>query len=300
MEGFDRDWNDAGGRRQAFYTNLPPGRYTFHVKALNEGGLWSENAAELGFTVRAAFFQTLAFKLSMVLVLLIAVWLGYLARIRHIQETLRGRMEARSAERERIARDLHDTLLQGIQALMFRLQTWAVDPEIPPRQQREIDGVASQTVSIIVEARERIIQVRHASPRPGELAEALAAAGEVHVGSSQPRLEIRVAGQPRYLTPEAQEQLTGIGTEAINNAFQHSGATSITATVLYHRRWLRLTISDNGRGFRGGLDAVEENHFGLVGMQERAALLNAALSVDSCEGAGTTIKVTAPARNVYL
>jgi anti-sigma regulatory factor (Ser/Thr protein kinase) len=119
-------------------------------------------------------------------------------------------------------------------------------------------------------------------------------------GSSQPQLEIRVAGQSRYLTPEAQEQLTGIGIEAINNAFQHSGATSITATAQYHRRWLRLTISDNGRGFRGGLEAVEENHFGLVGMQERAALLNAVLSIDSREGAGTTVKVTAPADSVYL
>jgi signal transduction histidine kinase len=300
LEGFDRNWNEVGGRRQAFYTNLPPGRYAFHVKALNEGGLWSENAAELRFTVRAAFFQTLAFKLSIAVVLLMAVWLGYLARIRQVKETLRGRMEARSAERERIARDLHDTLLQGIQALMFRLQTWAVDPEIPPGQQHEIEAVASQTVKIIVEARERIIQVRHASPRLDELAEALAAAGEAHVGSSQPRLEVRVAGQPRYLTPEAQEQLTGIGVEAINNAFQHSGATSITATVHYHRRWLRLTISDNGRGFRSGLDAVEENHFGLMGMQERAALLKVALSIDSREGAGTTVRVTAPARSVYL
>jgi signal transduction histidine kinase/ligand-binding sensor domain-containing protein len=300
LEGFDREWNDAGVRRQAFYTNLPPNSYTFHVKARNEGGAWSDNAAELRFMVQAAFYQTPAFKLLSVAVLLVAVWLGYLARIRHVKETLRGRMEARSAERERIARDLHDTLLQGIQALMFRLQTWAVDPEIPPRQQNEIETVASQTVNIVIEARERIIQVRHASARPGELAEALAAAGHAHGGRSEPQLEIRVAGQPRYLTPEAQEQLTGIGIEAINNAFQHSGASSITATVHYHRRWLRLTISDNGRGFRGGLEAAEENHFGLVGMQERAALLNAVFSVDSREGAGTTVKVTAPARGVYL
>jgi signal transduction histidine kinase/ligand-binding sensor domain-containing protein len=300
LEGFDRDWNDAGVRRQAFYTNLPPNTYTFHVKALNEGGVWSESPAELRFTVQAAFYQTLAFKLLSVAVFIAAVWLGYLARIRHVKETLRGRMEARSAERERIARDLHDTLLQGIQALMFRLQTWAVDPQIPPGQQKEIEAVASQTVNIIIEARERIIQVRHASPRPGELAEALAAAGRAHEGGTQPQVEIRVVGHPRYLTPEAQEQLTGIGTEAVNNALQHSGATSITANVHYHRRWLRLTISDNGRGFRGGLEAAEENHFGLVGMKERAALLDAVLSVDSREGAGTTIKVTAPARNVYL
>jgi signal transduction histidine kinase len=270
------------------------------VKALNEGSTWSENPAELRFTVQAAFYQTLAFKLLSVAVILAGVWLGYLARIRHVQETLRGRMEARSAERERIARDLHDTLLQGIQALMFRLQTWAVDPEIPEGQRTEIEAVASQTVNIIIEARERIIQVRHASPRPGELAEALAAPARAHGGSSQPHVEIRVEGQPRYLTPEAQEQLTGIGIEAINNALQHSGATSITATVHYHRRWLRLTISDNGRGFPGGLETVEGNHFGLVGMQERAALLNADLSVDSREGAGTTVKVTAPARKVYL
>jgi signal transduction histidine kinase/ligand-binding sensor domain-containing protein len=300
LEGFDRDWNDAGLRRQAFYTNLPPNRYTFHVKALNEGGVWSETAAELRFTVQAAFYQTLAFKLASVAILCGAVWLGYLARMRHVQETLRGRMEARSAERERIARDLHDTLLQGIQALMFRLQTWAVDPEIPPRQQNEIEAVASQTVNIVIEARERIIQVRHASPRPGELAEALAAAGHAHGGNPQPQFEVRFTGQPRYLTPEAQEQLAGIGTEAINNALQHSGASSITATVHYHRRWLRLTVSDNGRGFRGGPEEVEENHFGLVGMRERAALINAALIIDTREGAGTTVRVTAPAQSVYL
>jgi len=113
-------------------------------------------------------------------------------------------------------------------------------------------------------------------------------------------LDIRVVGQPRALTPEAQEQLVGIGVEAINNAYQHSGATRITATVQYHRRWLRLTVSDDGSGFQGGLDAVKENHFGLMGMQERAALLNAELSIDGRKGSGTTVELTVPARSVYL
>jgi signal transduction histidine kinase len=300
LEGFDRDWNDAGVRRQAFYTNLPPNSYIFRVKALNEGGPWSETAAELKFTVRAAFYQTLWFKLFSVALVLMAIWMGYLIRIRQLQETLRGRMEARSAERERIARDLHDTLLQGIQALMYRLQTWAVDPAIPRAQQHEIEAVASQTVKIIVEARDRIVQVRRASPRPGELAEALAAAGHAHAGGPQPQLDIRVVGQPRYLTPEAQEQLIGIGVEAINNAYQHSGATRITAIVQYHRRWLRLTISDDGRGFLGGPEAAKENHFGLMGMQERAALLDTELSIDGSEGSGTAVGLTVPARSVYL
>jgi len=300
LEGFDRDWNDAGVRRQAFYTNLPPHNYVFRVKALNEGGPWSETAAELKFTVRAAFYQTLWFKLFSLALVLTGVWIGYLIRIRQLQETLRGRMEARSAERERIARDLHDTLLQGIQALMYRLQTWAVDPAIPPAQQHEIDAVASQTVKIIIEARDRIVQVRRASPRPGELAEALAAAGHAHAEGPQPLLDIRIVGKPRALTPEAQEQLIGIGVEAINNAYQHSSATQITATVQYHRRWLRLTVSDDGSGFQGDLEAVKENHFGLMGMQERAALLNTELSIDGRKGPGTTVELTVPARSVYL
>jgi signal transduction histidine kinase len=159
--------------------------------------------------------------------------------------------------------------------------------------------VASQTSTIIVEGRDKIAQLRHTNSRTSELAEVLAAAAPQHAADGAQNLKIEVLGRTRPLTVETHEQLASIGIEAIRNAYRHSGADRITATPDYHRSSLRMIIADNGRGLGGQVAAVEQSHFGLMGMRERAVLLGAKLSIESNEGRGTTIKVSVPRQIAY-
>lgn len=297
LKGFDKTWIDSGTRRATLYTHLPPGEYQFQVIAANPRGAWSSTPATVRFRVLPAVYQTLWFKLLLGVALIALVsWLGSL-RLRRAQERIRQRMEARSAERERIARDLHDTLLQGIQALWFRLQTWASDPAIPERQQREIETVAAQTHSIMAAGREKILELRQTSPRASELAETLIAFASAYANGG-PKLEVDIQGRLRPLTVDAYEQLSSIGCEALRNAYQHSGAAIIALSLRYARRALTMTVSDAGCGF-ASIAEKEPGHYGLVGMRERADLIGAELSVDSAPGRGTTVKVVVSRERVY-
>jgi ligand-binding sensor domain-containing protein len=125
LENFDRDWQEAGTRRQAFYTNLPPGNYRFRVMACNNSGVWNEEGAFLDFTIAPAYYQTTWFRLLSVAVFLLLLGALYRLRVRQVAGQVRGRMEERLAERERIARDLHDTLLQSVQGLILKFHAVA-------------------------------------------------------------------------------------------------------------------------------------------------------------------------------
>jgi signal transduction histidine kinase len=291
LRGFDQDWKDAGTRRQAFYTHLPPRQYDFEVMTANSTGNWSANSATLRFAVAPALYQTLWFKILIAIALVLFAALFLALRIRQAQEKLRHRMEARNAERERIARDLHDTLLQGIHALAFRLETWATDPEIPMVQKREIETATSQTRSIIEEGREKILELRQTLARASDIAETLVASASVYSnGGHGSVLGVEVSGRARPLTAEAYEQLTAIGAEAIRNAYRHSGADIITFRLSYRRRALEMAIVDNGRGMTAAAQA-EPGHYGMTGMRERATLLGATLTIESAPRRGTTIRI---------
>lgn len=218
------------------------------------------------------------FAVLAVVILLLCAANFFVLRIRRRQDTLRQRMEARGAERERIARDLRDTLLQGIQALCFRLQTWTESPVIPLDQRHEIALVARQTRAIPTEGRERLTQLRHGHPRASELAEGLDSAASATSMAGGPALQLKVPGRWRQLTMEAYDELWHIGREAIRNAYQHSGATSIKLTLNYHRRALRMSVEDNGRGINLGTIS-SPGHYGLLGIQERIKLLRGGLSI---------------------
>ena len=301
LVGVDEGWQDAGQRRQAYYTNLSPGAYEFQLMAANEDGVWSTTNAVLKFNVRPAFYQRLGVKIAGGVLALLILALVFVVWLEHLHKRYRRGVEARHAERERIARDMHDTLLQGVQALLFRLQMWEEDRNIPEPLHQEIAAVSLQTRSIILKSRERILMIRRTDAQPADLAESLGAIGnEASVGKA-PAFEVKVAGDPKTLTVEAKEQLLDIAHEAVRNAYQHAGAARVEVNLEYRKRSLIMRIMDDGRGFDSTVAErpAESNHFGLMGMRERASQLGAEFRIHSTIDSGTRIEVIVPARAAF-
>jgi signal transduction histidine kinase len=215
---------------------------------------------------------------------------------------IRQSMDARHAERERIARDLHDTLLQGIQALLFRLQIWASDPAIPEERRSEIATVVTQAREIVMEGRDRILTLRKGDPEPRDLLESLRAIGVRESFGQVATFQIVARGKPRPLLAETCQQLIDIGREAIRNAHRHAGANSVAMTVDYRNRSLRLRIADDGRGIDPEILELgyRHGHFGLVGMRERAAQLGARFRIESNGRDGTRITVIVPSGIAFV
>ena len=205
------------------------------------------------------------------------------------------------AERERIARDLHDTLLQGIQALLFRLQLWETDADISESHRAEIAALVTQARAIVVEGRDRIVMLRRTDAVPADLTEALAAIEKQGCAADGVQFEVSIEGERRSLTLEAHEQLVDIAREAVRNAYRHACPSRVTVRVEYRRGSLRMSVTDDGRGIDPA--ALERQckarHFGMTGMRERAKQLGARFWVGANEGAGTRITVVVPARTAY-
>jgi signal transduction histidine kinase len=246
-------------------------------------------------------YRTLWFWLACSGLLFVLVRLLILMRLEQIKGRMRQRQNERHAERERIARDLHDTLLQGIQALLFRLQFWASDPGIPAGRRDEISAVVIQARAIVVEARERILTLRSVQPKCQDLFDALAEIGDAESAGQAARFEITANGKRRLLFAAASQQLLDIAREAIRNAHRHARASLVAMTVDYRSTSLQLRIADNGRGIDRQIlaNGQRRGHFGLVGMRERAAELGAHFSVESDGAVGTCITVTVPGGVVF-
>jgi signal transduction histidine kinase len=224
----------------------------------------------------------------------------FLARVLILGRTLMFRRRARlallarHAERERIARDLHDTLLQGIQALLFRLDRWSRDNTVPPTVRDEITAVAAQSRTIVIDGRDRISKLRQHNADPPEIHLALENFTEQIPYSAGATLELRAHGETRRIAPGAYEQILEIAREAIRNACEHSQATLIEVEVHYGRTSLRVEVKDNGRGIpRHVLERRCSGHFGLVGMYERALEIRARLTHETVGGTRVVLSVHA-------
>jgi signal transduction histidine kinase/ligand-binding sensor domain-containing protein len=301
LDGMNETWQEAGSRRQAYYTNLRPGHYTFNVMAANEDGVWSANTATVGFFLPPMIYQTTWFRVTCAVAIAALIWLALRYRTERVKTLLRQRMYARHAERERIARDLHDTLLQGIQALLFRLHLWETDPAIAPERRTEIAAMAVQTNAIILEGRDRVLSLRATNPPSQDLVESLTEVAGIESAGKDTRVEISTSGKQRPMLTEACRQLVDIAREAIRNAHQHAHASLVLITVDYRRSSLRLEILDDGCGIDPAALTMGERpgHFGLLGMHERAHQLRARFRVERAEARGTRITVVAPALVVF-
>lgn len=299
LEGADADWVDPGMRRQAFYTNLGAGTYRFRVIAANDDGVWNRDGATLEFTIPPTFVQSNWFVLLGLLGVGALLWLAYSMRVRQLTSRARSDLMIRVTERERIARELHDTLLQSFQGLVLRFQ--AVAERIPTDQPLRpiVDQALDRADSALVEGRERVRELRAAG---GDLAQALIDTAEQLAADSTTRFNLTVEGHPRELHPMVRDEVQHIGVEAIRNAFRHASAREVEAVLTYRARELRLELRDDGSGIPAGLAAGggREGHYGLTGMRERAARIGGTLAISSRKDAGTEVRLSVPARTAYV
>lgn len=302
LVGQDSTWRDGDATRQAVYTNLEPGAYRFEVVAANEDGVWSTRPATVSLHIAPAFTQTLGFKLACAFVVLAAAWLLYRWRMAVMAKRLHNDLKVRVLERERIARTLHDTFLQSVQALMLRMQMLMQKLPSESSVRDEVGDVLARAADVIGEGRDRVRQLRVPAVRKGSLAQALAAAGQELAASTAIHFTIRDNASRLRLDPDVEDELFTLGREALANAFRHAGAAHIALELDYHAGTLRLAIIDDGRGIPPDILArgAREGHWGMQGMRECARLAGGVLAVTSTPAGttvSTTISVTAAARS---
>jgi signal transduction histidine kinase/ligand-binding sensor domain-containing protein len=298
LEGRDAAWQEPGTRRQAFYTDLRPGKYQFHVIASNNDGVWNEVGATLEFSVAPTWYQNSLFRVLSAVVLMLLLWALYQLRLHQLAQQFNMTLEARVGERTRIARELHDTLLQSFHGLMFRFQAARnMLPGRPEEAMHALDGAIDRAEQAITESRNTIQGLRSEPAAQRDLAELLSAMAKElaaqHVHTNAPAFEVIVEGERRSLSPAFQEEVCSIARELLRNAFQHAHANHIEAEIRYDHPWFRLRIRDDGEGIDPTIlkEGGRSGHWGLPGVRERAQRIGAQLDFWSNAGAGTEVQL---------
>jgi signal transduction histidine kinase/ligand-binding sensor domain-containing protein len=306
LEGRDEEWQDAGTRRQIVYSDLPPGQYRFHVTASNNDGVWNDSGAVLELAVMPAYYQTSWFRAAAVVVALALLWAVYQIRLRQLALEFDTRLQERVNERTRIARELHDTLLQSLHGLMFRVQ--AVRNMLPGRAQeamQSLDGAILRTEEAIAESRDAIQDLRSELAGQPDLGRALATLArelaDPETNQDSPTFRVTVEGEPRRLSPVLYDEAFQIARELVRNAFRHARAHRIEAEIRYEESLFCLRIRDDGTGFDPRIRQVSQlaGHWGLRGIRERAERIGAQLDLWSEAGAGTEVQLQVPAAIAY-
>src|SRR5262249_30898570 len=297
LEGRDRDWIDAGNRRQAFYTDLDPGSYRFRVIASNNSGVWNEQGATLEFSVAPAYWQTWWFRGLVIAALAALLWTLYRWRVRQIGREFSLTLDARVAERTRIARELHDTLLQGFHGVLLRFQT-ALEllPQRPNDARQILASTIDQAAAAITEGRDAVQGLRISATETNDLADSIRALADelAEEGGGNVGVRMEVQGAARPLHPIVRDEIFRIASEALRNAFRHAGAQQIEVELRYDPRELRLRVRDDGRGIESAVLSAggREGHFGMQGMRERAKGIGGRLTVWSAAGSGTEVELS--------
>jgi signal transduction histidine kinase/ligand-binding sensor domain-containing protein len=300
LDGHDADWQEPGTRRQAFYSDLRPGQYRFQVIASNEYGVWSETGASLELSVAPAWYQTTWFKIACFLAALLSIWTVYRLRMRQVAAALGARFDDRLAERTRIARDLHDTLLQTIQGSKLVIDDALEQPDDLSRMRRAVEQLSHWLQRAIQEGRAALNSLREPAIEPNDLPEALKRATEERQ-IQDPRMEahISVLGIVRELHPLVRYEAYQIGDEAIRNAWAHSKGTRLEIELKYAND-LVLRMSDNGVGIEPLVASQgKEGHFGLQGMRERVSRIGGKLTLIGSARSGTEVTVVIPGRVAF-
>ncbi len=309
LDGFETKWNETdSARRSATYTMLPTGDYTFRVQARGARGDWNESAVALEIRVPPPWYATWYFRVLVAALLLTTLWLAYRLRVRQLHRRFEIALYARLGERARIARELHDTLLQTYQASLLWFRT-AIDalPERPLEAKQRLEQALDRAEAAIVEGRDAVQGLRTSTVAVNDLAEAIAAIGadlsNAHAAADAPVVGVVVDGASRDLNPLVRDEACRIAGEALRNSFRHADARHITVTLHYGARLFRLTIADDGKGIEAATIEGQQpaSHFGLPGMRERAELAGGKLTVRSGPGTGTGTEVefSAPGSRAY-
>jgi signal transduction histidine kinase/ligand-binding sensor domain-containing protein len=293
LEGLDRDWVEAGSQRSATYTHLRPGAYRFRVVAANNDGVWNQAGASLAIRMLPAFYQSWWFYLLLVGALVLATY----GALRSRQRQLERRFALVLAERTRLAREIHDTLLQGFTGITLQLQALLGRLAIPAEAKEEFERVLGLADRTLVDARRAVWDMRTPELERQGLADALVQAARAAADGSEIEVRSRVLGKPRRLAPAVEAALFRIGQEAAANAVKHADSRVLEVELAYQRRAVRLVVRDDGRGFPTDEEVRgHAGHWGLIGMHERAEQAGGRLTITGREGHGTEVVVTVPAR----
>lgn len=305
LEPFDKEWVDAGTRRTAHYTNMAPGEYSFRVIAANSYGVWNEHGAGVRFVLRPHFYQTSWFYALSAAPVLALMWAAYQLRVRQLQRAFNIRLEERLHERERIARELHDTLLQSFHGLLYRFQAARnLFSRRPEEALNTLDSAISSAEDAIAEGRDAIRNLRQ-DPIHDRLEDLLTSAGQELRDQCEsppaPVFQVTVEGRTQALRPLLQDEIYRIAREVLRNAFHHACAHRIEAALQYDPALFRLRIRDDGKGIEPKVlqAGARPGHWGLPGMRERAKRIGARLALWSESGVGTEIELTVRASIAY-
>ncbi|HSI60130.1 MAG TPA: two-component regulator propeller domain-containing protein, partial [Ideonella sp.] len=300
LDGVESEWQAAGSRREATYTSLQPGHYRFRVRAASPRGVWSETESSVAFEVPPAFHQTGFFRLLCALLAAGLLAWGWRLRLRRVSRGLRAQAEARVAERERIARELHDTLLQSTVGLIMHVQAAAEDLPEGHAARQSMEAALQRADKVLIEGRNRVMDLRGHDPSL-ELSAAIVASVTELAQASRSMVHTALHGPVKPLRPEVWEEALRIGREALCNAIQHADAARIDVSVAYGDDAFRLGVRDDGRGMDAAILSAQRKpgHWGLVGMRERADAIGAPLEIASAPGRGTEVRLSLPAAQAY-
>jgi signal transduction histidine kinase/ligand-binding sensor domain-containing protein len=307
LEGFDPGWNAVDSKhRLATYTNLDPGAYVLRVQGSNSDGVWNEQGVSLPIVIEPPWWRTTWFRLGSMGLFLALLWMTHQVRLRQVQHAFDLTLEARVGERTRIARELHDTLLQGFHGLLLRFQTASyLLPDRAAEAKELLDRAIEHAAEAITEGRNAVQGLRAATSERNDLALAIRSLGEeLAADPAVPRpsaFGVAVEGQPPPLRPIVRDEIYKIAAEALRNAFRHGNASRVEVDIRYDDDQFRLRVRDDGQGIDQNVLASQgiEGHYGLRGMTERAALLGGKLAVWSEVGAGAEVELLVPAGTVY-
>lgn len=292
LDGFDEDWIEAGTERQVSYTALQPGDYRFRVVARTSEGSWSEARATWDFSIKPAFYQTNAFYQACGLALIGLLWAAWRLRLRHIER----QFALVLAERTRMGRELHDTLLQSLVGVALQIEALSkrVVDQPPSALAEHLRRMRMQVEAYVREARDSIWVLRSPSVERRDLVTALRQVGEHATTGAAVRFEFSVSGTPQQCQPEPEEQILRIAREAIQNGVLHARASVIRLDLQYEEHAVRLRVADDGSGFDSARAGKSDGHYGLKTMQERAELAGGRLTVVSEHGRGTAVETVIP------
>ena len=307
LEGQDRSWREVVNDREVQYSNLPPGKYVFRVTAANNSGLWNEAGDTLHFSIAPMYYETNWFRAACLAALMVLVWALYRMRLHQLRRRFHAGLEARESERTRIARELHDTLLQNLNGLMIQFQAARnMLPRRPDQAAEVLDNALGATEYTVTQSRSAIQHLRSAMGSEVDLAQWLTATSQelarsLNANADAPVFQLTVEGERKVLSPLPRDEVCLITREILRNALQHARASRIETEIRYDDGELRVRIRDDGKGIEpqvlqaGG----KEGHWGLRGARERAQQIGARLDFWSEIGAGTEVELLVPAAIAY-
>jgi signal transduction histidine kinase/ligand-binding sensor domain-containing protein len=300
--GLDTAWQDVGPRTEAIYTHLRAGKYTFQVMASNGNDIWTMPLSSAPFIILPHFYERSWVQALFILAGAFLVWAGVSLRIRYVSSAVRIRAEERADERIRIARELHDTLLQGVQGLLLSFHVAAEKVPADHESKAALEKALTTADRIILEGRNRVTRLRSESLTDAELKPSIEGFAADLNGTAPIDFTVERSGGNEILQAQVVDEVLCIAREALTNAFRHSEASRIEVELDYQKREFKMTCRDNGRGFdpTAALASQTNGHWGLRGMAERAERIGANFGYISAPENGTEVHVSVPARRAYV